>query len=181
MCPAPQTLFEKAAQLVMVRLGSNLPPGVSAEDDRDRVAALLEGCPVGGLLVFNAHWPGVAHTLNALQGQSRFPLLVASDIERGAGQQVAGATCYPHAMAFGALDEAETAVADFARATAREARACGIHWAFAPVAQRGQPVGRGYREWDSALRARKIHLCVSVSLWSVLAYPSCLGVLVSWW
>ena len=134
MCPAPQTLFEKAAQLVMVRLGSNLPPGVTAEDDRDRVAALLEDCPVGGLLVFNAHWPGVAHTLNALQGQSRFPLLVASDIERGAGQQVAGATCYPHAMAFGALDEAEAAVADFARTTAREARACGIHWAFAPVA-----------------------------------------------
>lgn len=130
----PQTLFEKAAQLVMVRLGSNLPPTITAADDRSRVEHLLAKCPVGGLLVFNGRWRETAVALNTLQAKSACPLLVASDIERGLGQQVIGGTRYPHAMAFGAVNDAERAVEAFARATALEARACGVHWAFAPVA-----------------------------------------------
>ena len=41
---------------------------------------------------------------------------------------------YPHAAAFGALDDAEVAVEEFARAGAREALACGVHVTFGPVA-----------------------------------------------
>lgn len=131
----PTTLRDKAAQLVFVRLGSNMTPPVTASEDAERVAALLERHPFGGLLLFNGRFPATADRLAALQARSTYPLLVAADIERGVGQQVSGATVFPHAMAFGMLGEdAESAIEAFGRATAREALACGIHQAYAPVA-----------------------------------------------
>jgi beta-glucosidase-like glycosyl hydrolase len=61
--------------------------------------------------------------------------LVAADLERGAGQQIDGATVFPHAMAFGALgNEADEAIDAMARTTAREALACGVHQLLTPVA-----------------------------------------------
>ena len=47
------SLREKIAQLVFVRIGSNMPPVRTVEQDEERVARLLEECPVGGLLLFN--------------------------------------------------------------------------------------------------------------------------------
>lgn len=131
----PTTLRDKVAQLVFVRLGSNMTPPATVSEDADRVAELLEYAPFGGVLLFNGRFPDTVDRLAALQARSRYPLLVTADIERGVGQQVRGATVFPHAMAFGALgEEAEPAIEAFARATAREALACGIHQAFAPVA-----------------------------------------------
>lgn len=110
-------------------------PPVTAQGDAPRVRRLIERCPIGGIVLFNGQWPGVTRTLTALQVHSPYPLLVGTDMERGVGQQVDGATTFPHARAFGALgEEAEAAVESFARVAAREARACGIHLAFAPVA-----------------------------------------------
>ncbi len=129
------TLFEKAAQLVMVRLGSNMPPPVTVAEDAERVARLLERYPLGGLVVFNGTRDETPGVLAALQAHSPFPLLVGTDMERGVGQQLRGATVFPHAMAFSRLgDEAEDAVETAARIAAREALACGIHITFAPVA-----------------------------------------------
>ncbi|NBB74527.1 MAG: beta-glucosidase, partial [Bacteroidetes bacterium] len=131
----PTTLREKAAQLVFIRLGSNMTPPVTVSDDAARVADLLDRYPFGGLLLFNGHYPATADRLAVLQAQSAYPLLVASDVERGVGQQVEGTTVFPHAMAFGALgDEAEPAIDALARITAREALACGIHQLLTPVA-----------------------------------------------
>lgn len=129
------TVREQAAQLVFVRLGSNMPPPVTIDEDEARVAALLEQEALGGLVLFNATWPSVQHTLARLQAQSMVPLLVGTDMERGVGQQVHGATIFPHALAFSALgDDAEAMTEQYARMAAREALACGIHLAFAPVA-----------------------------------------------
>ncbi|WP_456430009.1 glycoside hydrolase family 3 protein [Rhodocaloribacter sp.] len=131
----PVTRFEKAAQLVFARLGSNMPPPVTVAEDAARVAALLERCPLGGFALFNGSLSETPGTLAALQAKSRFPFLVATDMERGVGQQVRGATVFPHAMAFAALgDDAEAAVEASARIAAQEALACGIHITFAPVA-----------------------------------------------
>ncbi len=133
--PAPTALRDRAAQLVFARLGSNLPPPVPAAEDARRVAALLERCPLGGLILFNGHRDTTPGVMARLQRASRHPLLLGADIERGAGQQIEGATVFPHAMAFGALGEGgEAAAEEAARITAREARACGLHLAFAPVA-----------------------------------------------
>jgi beta-N-acetylhexosaminidase len=74
-----------------------------------------------------------AALLNRLQHDSKLPLLVAADFERGLSMRLYGATVFPHAMAFGAagrLDYAE----DFGRITAQESRAIGVHWNFFPDA-----------------------------------------------
>jgi beta-glucosidase len=68
-----------------------------------------------------------------LRERSRFPLLVASDLERGAGQQFVGATGLPPLAALGASGEADAA-RRAARLTAREALSLGINWILAPVA-----------------------------------------------
>jgi beta-glucosidase-like glycosyl hydrolase len=132
--PAPQRLRDKAAGLLVVRLGSNMRPPRRAEEDAAAVRELLHRYPVGGVILFNGRWPETRETLIDLQRQAARPLLVMTDMERGLGQQVERATTFPHAAAFGALDDAEEMVERFARASAREALACGVHVAFAPVA-----------------------------------------------
>jgi beta-N-acetylhexosaminidase len=74
-----------------------------------------------------------AELLNRLQQDSRLPLLIAADFERGVTMRLHGATEFPHAMAFGAAGKREYAEA-FGRITAQEARAIGVHWNFFPVA-----------------------------------------------
>jgi beta-N-acetylhexosaminidase len=71
--------------------------------------------------------------LNRLQKDSKLPLLIAADFERGVIMRLHGATEFPHAMAFGAAGKAEYAEA-FGRITAQEARAIGVHWNFFPDA-----------------------------------------------
>ncbi len=129
------SLREKIAQLIFVRLGSNLPPIRTAEQDEERIARLLDECSVGGLLLFNGG-PKTKQTLERLQQRSAVPLLVAADIERGVGQQVQGYTLFPHAMAFGTMNESDgdSAIHRFAEILVHEAREVGIHITFGPVA-----------------------------------------------
>jgi len=131
---APTRLRDKIAQLLMVRIGSNMSPARIVEEDEERIARLIEVCPVGGLVLFNGG-PETKASLARLQAASPVPLLVASDIERGVGQQVAGHTLLPHAMAFEKLGpDAAGVVAEFARLIAQEAREVGINITFFPLA-----------------------------------------------
>src|SRR5580765_4569349 len=74
-----------------------------------------------------------ADLLNRLQQQSKLPLLIAADFERGVTMRLQGATSFPHAMSFGAAGKVEYAEA-FGRITAQESRAVGIQWNFFPDA-----------------------------------------------
>jgi beta-N-acetylhexosaminidase len=74
-----------------------------------------------------------AELLNRLQTDSKLPLLIAADFERGVTMRLRGATEFPHAMAFGAAGNLGYAEA-FGRITAQEARAIGVHWNFFPDA-----------------------------------------------
>jgi beta-N-acetylhexosaminidase len=74
-----------------------------------------------------------AELLNRLQKDSKLPLLIAADFERGVSMRLTGTTSFPHAMAFGADGKVEDAEA-FGRITGQEARAIGIHWNFFPDA-----------------------------------------------
>ena len=120
-------------------MGNNLPPEVTADEAEGEIAALLDELPLGGVIVFNGRLPETAEALHRLQGRSDRGLLVTTDMERGLGQQVRGAsggTLYPHAAAFGMLPEgeAEGAVRAFAEQAAREAISMGIHVTWGPVA-----------------------------------------------
>ena len=92
---------------------------------------------------------GLPHTyaakINELQARARVPLLVTSDFENGGpGMRInhsyalpsllpqGGGTSFPPTMALGAIGE-ERFVREYARITALEARAVGVHLNFAPV------------------------------------------------
>ena len=135
----PASLRERAAGLLIARLGNNLPPEVTAEEAAGEVSELLDELPIGGVIVFNGRLPETADALHRLQQKSDRGLLVTTDMERGLGQQVRGengGTLYPHAAAFAMMDdpEAEAAVRDFAEQSAREAASMGIHITWGPVA-----------------------------------------------
>ncbi|MBW3571993.1 MAG: glycoside hydrolase family 3 protein [Gemmatimonadetes bacterium] len=88
---------------------------------------------VGGFILFGGEAKAVRALTDDLRARSPHPLLIASDLERGAGQQFRGATPLPPAAALGWLaDEALTERAG--ELTAREARALGVNWVYAPVA-----------------------------------------------
>ncbi len=129
---AGMSLEDKAAQMVMVRAyGQYRSP--RSDDYRDLLAEVRD-LRVGGVVVFDSDLESIPPLLNALQDAAEVPLLVASDLERGLGFRVRrGAVSFPHAMAIGATGS-EEAARFLGEVTAREGRALGIHWTFAPVA-----------------------------------------------
>lgn len=125
------TLREKVAQMVMPWIPGGQPRRRSA--DWRRARELVEKEKVGGVIVGKGAAQGTAAWLNDLQKRSGVPLLVAADLEWGAGMRLEGATVLPVNMAIGAAGDASFAY-EAGRITAREARAAGVHMAFAPVA-----------------------------------------------
>ena len=146
------SLRDLAASLLVVRIGSNMVPPRRVSEDLGRINDLLDRLPIGGLLLFNGVWPETRAALGALQqkaiDRTGQPLLVMSDIERGVGQQVAGATLFPHALAFDHAADPEAAVRAFVQVKAHEARACGIHVTLGPMAD-------VYRNPDSPIIATR--------------------------
>jgi beta-glucosidase-like glycosyl hydrolase/CubicO group peptidase (beta-lactamase class C family) len=99
-----------------------------------RLRSLVTQLGVGILVVFESEVGSLPRLLNALQGEAALPLLVAADLERGLAFRVRrGVVPLPYAMALGAT-RSEEAARFTGEVAAREARALGVHWAFAPVA-----------------------------------------------
>src|SRR5260370_42241893 len=71
--------------------------------------------------------------LTRMQKAVKVPLLVAADFEGGASMRVNATAPWPYNMAFAAAKDLAGAREEGAE-TAREARALGVHWIFAPVA-----------------------------------------------
>lgn len=88
---------------------------------------------VGGFIFFGGRDDAVAGLTAELQSRSSTPLLIGSDLERGAGQQFEGLTGLPPLAALGALRD-ERAIRDAARISARESRSVGVNWIYSPVA-----------------------------------------------
>ncbi|CAA9359102.1 MAG: GH3 [uncultured Gemmatimonadetes bacterium] len=99
---------------------------------RDAIERGLE-MGVGGFILFGGPVDAVRALTSELHSRARHALLIASDLERGAGQQFRGATPLPPAAAIGWLND--PAITERAgELTAREARALGVNWIYAPVA-----------------------------------------------
>lgn len=88
---------------------------------------------VGGFLVYGGDRAAVAALTAQLRAASRHPLLIAADLERGAGQVIAGCTVHPPAATLASLGD-PLALSAAAAQAAREAASLGINWALAPVA-----------------------------------------------
>ncbi len=109
-----------------------LIPTVHGYTDAERLLTLMEDIPLGGVFVSGA--PGDTHRewLDRFQGASRIPMIVAADLEGGAGYVVEGAVTFPDPLAVGAANDPDLAYT-MGEAAAREGRAVGIHWTYAPV------------------------------------------------
>jgi beta-glucosidase-like glycosyl hydrolase len=87
---------------------------------------------VGGFIVFGGTRAAVTSLTAELRTNAGRPLLLGSDLERGAGQQIRGLTELPPPAALGFLNDL-AATARAGEITAIEARAVGLNWIFAPV------------------------------------------------
>lgn len=118
-------------------LANLLVPAIRWDRERgyEPARALIEHAlqlEVGGFILQGGEEDGVRQLTKELRRRSRVPLLIAAELERGAGQQFAGATGLPPAAAIASLNDPD-AVRRAARLTAREARTLGVNFAFAPV------------------------------------------------
>lgn len=125
------SLEEKAGQLLFCRYNGRFLNRESPEFKE--FETLINNVKIGGLILFSGNVYETARLTNTLQSMASIPLLIASDLERGLGQQLEGAVVFPPLMALGAAGSEEMAY-DMGAVTAREARAVGIHMTYAPVA-----------------------------------------------
>jgi beta-glucosidase-like glycosyl hydrolase len=98
---------------------------------KPRTDAALE-LGVGGFILRGGERDAVRALTKDLRHRSRIPLLIAADMERGAGEQFVGATGLPPLGAIASLGDLDV-IRRAARLTAREARTMGVNWDFAPV------------------------------------------------
>lgn len=117
------------AQLLMPAVRWDAARGF--EGERAAIASALE-LGVGGFILFGGEQDAVRALTKELRAKSRIPLLIGADLERGAGQQFAGATGLPPLAAIASLGDPD-AIRRAARLTAREARTIGVNWDYAPV------------------------------------------------
>jgi beta-N-acetylhexosaminidase len=134
------TIEEKVGQMIMVWakvrfLNARSPEYLELQEQMRRyhVGGFGVTVPVeGGQLVESEPLEAAALT-NRLQRDSKYPLLLAADFERGLSMRLIGATPFPAAMAFGAAGDTQLA-REFGRISAEESRAIGIQWNWFPVA-----------------------------------------------
>ena len=87
---------------------------------------------IGGFIISIGTPREIVTRINALQRASRVPLMFAADLEFGPGQRlIPGGGVFPPPMGIAATGDTAIACAH-GRITAREARAVGIRWTFAP-------------------------------------------------
>ncbi|MBV9879508.1 MAG: hypothetical protein JO180_03385 [Gemmatirosa sp.] len=157
-----------------------LVPALRADADgrfagsRDQALAAL-ALGAGGFVLYGGEQDAVRAFTKEMQQRSRTPLLIGADLERGAGQQFAGATGLPPLAALAWLGDAE-ALRRAARLTAREARTMGVNWDHAPVVDLDFPddaavggtrslgtepasVARMAAEWITACQAEGVLAC----------------------
>ncbi|HSJ32934.1 MAG TPA: glycoside hydrolase family 3 N-terminal domain-containing protein [Longimicrobiales bacterium] len=136
------SLEERVGQMLMLRVegGFENHRGPAMRE----IERLVDEARVGGFVVGLGSPLDVASKLNELQSRARLPLVFGADLEWGAGMRLwrptylpygieaAGGTAFPFNMGIAATGDVH--MAELAgRITAREARAVGIHWVFAPV------------------------------------------------
>src|SRR5229473_4544976 len=91
---------------------------------------ITHGSPLG--IVKSQAYPTAA-LINQMQAKSRLALLVGADFERGTAMRLDEGTSFPTAMAVAAGGDSKDAYT-MGKVTALEARAVGVHWIYAPVA-----------------------------------------------
>lgn len=122
------------AQMVMPRInGTELDESAY----RQQIEQLARD-GIGGFILFGGSTETTPEHLRGLQSLAETPLLLASDVERGLGQQLSGGTRFPSQRAVAAAinprSKKDVTLLDrMLDAVRAETRAAGIHIVFSPV------------------------------------------------
>lgn len=100
-----------------------------SDDEFDTIAK--ETLP-GGIFVYNATGDEIKKYSDAINKNTKVPVIVASDVESGPGGPLKDETVLPQPMAWGACDDSRL-IEEAGQATAEICRSKGIHWTFAPL------------------------------------------------
>lgn len=124
-------LEEKLGQMIMIPASATF---LNLESERFKALRhhILEN-HVGGILLERGQVYEAAMMINRLQELSRFPLLVAAEVDAGVGTTLLGATLLPWNMAVGATGDTAWAMRQ-GSVTAQEARLLGITCLIGPTA-----------------------------------------------
>jgi beta-N-acetylhexosaminidase len=131
-------LHDRVAQLVIGVAYGDAPGAHTKEFMKFR--HWVKDLHIGGFIINNRVRYGLVqmpapHTLavflNQMQKLSKTPLLVGGDFERGSSMRIGGTTKFPFNMAYGAARDLDASRYE-GLMTAREARAMGVQWLFAP-------------------------------------------------
>lgn len=123
---------KKIAQLIIARL--------DGEDIKKKFKCYksLVKHGIGGFIIFGGRLKEVRDGIRQLQKSAEIPLFIASDLEQGLGQQIAGGTIFPPAMAIAkAVNRKNRDDVRLLRTSidiiAEEAKVAGINIIFSPV------------------------------------------------
>jgi beta-N-acetylhexosaminidase len=127
-------LEKKLYQLIISRLNGE---EIHVKSYQKKTFRLIEK-GIGGFIIFGGKKEEIRNFINKMQSVSEMPLFVASDIERGAGQQIQGCTSFPCQMAMAAATDTDRPedllkLRDAVNAIADEAKDVGINMPLIPV------------------------------------------------
>ena len=101
--------------------------------DQEHVGGFIVETQSSPLGVVRSEAYATAVLANQLQSHAKIPLLMGADFERGTAMRLEEGTSFPPAMGVAAAGSPQDAY-EMGRIAALEARAAGVQWVFAPVA-----------------------------------------------
>lgn len=121
-------------QLIIHRLDGN---NIGSKLYRERIISLVEK-GIGGFILFGGKRDEVSNFIKKIQSLSEIPLFIASDVERGIGQQIKGTNIFPSQMAIASAINKEdikdvSLLKDLLDALSMEAIDVGINIPLIPV------------------------------------------------
>lgn len=122
-------LKEKIGQLIIAHLDGDIR---FESKEYYQALKLIEDYSIGGFIIFGGDCSHTPHLIETFKKYSPYPLLFASDMENGVGQQLKGGIEFPSCMALGAT-QSEKLAFETGKAIALEAKTYGINMLLAPV------------------------------------------------
>jgi len=124
------TLREKISQMLIYSMHLDFRNNENTQ--WQEINELIETDGIGGIHLWRGNTGLSATMLNEMQRESKVPILVDMDIEKGMQQRYPEGTQIPPVMALAASNYRKNAF-DAGKIVALEGRSVGIHWNLAPV------------------------------------------------